>query len=61
MPHLDSETVGRLATETSAGQVVITHVRMGTDLLATMAALRAEYPGPASLARPGARYLVPSG
>jgi ribonuclease BN (tRNA processing enzyme) len=60
MPHIDSRSVGRLAAETSAAQVIITHVRMGTDLQATMAALRAGFAGPASLARPGARFLVPS-
>ena len=61
MPHLDGGMVGRLAADTSAGQVLVTHVRMGTDLNATMAAVRAGFSGPASLAVPGARYLVPSG
>ena len=60
MPHLDGTMVGTLATQSGAGQVVITHVRMGTDLEATMAAVRLAFTGPASLARPGARYMLPT-
>lgn len=60
MPHLDAPAVARVASDTGAGQVVVTHVRMGTDLSATMASLRSAYRGPASLARPGSRYLVAS-
>ena len=58
IPHLDGVMVGRLAEETSAGQVVVTHVRMGMDLDATLAAVRRSYGGPLSLATPSARYLV---
>lgn len=61
MPHIDADDVGRLAAETDVGQVIVTHVRMGVDLGATMAAVRTRFPGAASMARPGARYLIPVG
>jgi ribonuclease BN (tRNA processing enzyme) len=58
MPHLDGPMVGRLAAETRAGAVVVTHVSMGRDLDATVAAVRAAYDGPVAMARPGDRYAI---
>jgi ribonuclease BN (tRNA processing enzyme) len=58
MPHLDGPMVGDLAARTGAGSVVVTHIRMGCDLQATTAAVRARFPGPVVLARPGIRVPV---
>lgn len=58
MPHLDGPTVGRLAQETGAGRLLVTHVRMGCDPVRTMAAVREGYAGPASFVRPGDRFEV---
>jgi ribonuclease BN (tRNA processing enzyme) len=55
MPHLDGPMVGRLAASAGAGQVVITHLRMGSDGDATVQAVRREFIGPVTLARPGVR------
>jgi ribonuclease BN (tRNA processing enzyme) len=51
--HLDSPAVGRLATRTGAGRVLLTHIQMGFDLEATVAATRAAYDGPVSIVTPG--------
>jgi ribonuclease BN (tRNA processing enzyme) len=59
MRHLDGPMVGDLATRTQAGAVIATHVRMGTDVEATVAAIRAAYAGPVDMARPGARFAIP--
>ncbi|MFN8622853.1 MAG: MBL fold metallo-hydrolase [Chloroflexota bacterium] len=59
MNHLNSAMVGELAVRTRAGAVIATHIRMGTDLDATVHAIRAIYPGPVGLARPGARFAIP--
>jgi len=58
MNHLDGPMVGALATHGRAGQLVITHVRMGCDLDATVAAARTAYGGPIAMARPGSRFAV---
>lgn len=58
MPHLDGPAVGRLAQEAGAGQLFVTHVRMGCDPARTMAAVRESYGGPARLVRPGDRFEV---
>ena len=58
MPHLDGPTVGRFAEHTGAGQVVVTHLRMGCHPDATLASVREHYHGPVSLARPGFRASV---
>jgi ribonuclease BN (tRNA processing enzyme) len=56
MPHLDAPTVGRLARETGAAQVVLVHIRMGCDRTATLEAARREFGGPVFVARPGGRF-----
>lgn len=61
MPHLDGPMVGALATRGRAGGVVVTHIRMGCDLDATVAAVRAAFAGPVVLARPGLRVPVDAG
>ena len=56
MPHLDGPAVGRLARETSAGQLVLAHIRMGCDPAATLASAEREFAGPISIARPNDRF-----
>lgn len=56
MPHLDAPTVGRLARDTGVGQLVLTHIRMGSDHADTLEAARREFGGPTYLARPGGRF-----
>ena len=58
MNHLDGPMVGALAARGGAGRVVVTHVRMGCDPDATVAAVRAGYPGQVDMARPGDRFPV---
>jgi ribonuclease BN (tRNA processing enzyme) len=58
MPHLDGPMVGDLAARGGAGSVVVTHIRMGCDLDATVTAVKARYTGPVILARPGVRVVV---
>ncbi len=59
MPHLDGPMVGALGSRGGAARVVVTHVRMGCDLDATIAAVQARFEGPVDLARPGLRVVVP--
>lgn len=58
VPHLDGPMVGKLAADARAGHVVITHVRMGCDLSATIASVRGPFDGAVSMASPGARYII---
>ena len=58
MNHLDGPTVGALAARSQVGAVIVTHVRMGCDLDATVASVQAAYPGPVSLAVPGRTFSV---
>jgi len=58
MPHIDARAAAEMATRTEASQLVLTHVRMGMDLEATMSAASSVFAGPASLARPDSRFLV---
>ena len=58
MPHIDARAAAEMATRTGASQLVLTHLRMGTDLEATLSAASAVFAGPASLARPDARFVV---
>ena len=51
--HLDGPTVGRLATATGAGRALLTHLQMGNDPHATIAACRAAYDGPVTMVWPG--------
>lgn len=51
--HLDAPAVGSLATRVKAGRVLLTHLQMGYDREATIAAVRARYDGPVDLVDPG--------
>jgi ribonuclease BN (tRNA processing enzyme) len=51
--HLDGRAVGRLATATSAGRVLLTHLQMGFDADDTLAATRAGFAGPVEFVWPG--------
>ncbi|MFO1540189.1 MAG: MBL fold metallo-hydrolase [Chloroflexota bacterium] len=59
--HLDGPAVGRLAVAGRAGAVVVTHIRARLDTEATLAAVRARFPGPVALAVPGTTYAVGPG
>jgi ribonuclease BN (tRNA processing enzyme) len=56
--HLDGSAVGRLATETRVSRVLLTHLQMRRDPVATLAAVRAEYGGPVSLVGDGERVTI---
>jgi ribonuclease BN (tRNA processing enzyme) len=58
MPHIDARAAAEMATRTDASQLVLTHVRMGIDLKATMSAAAIFFAGPTSLARPDARFFI---
>jgi ribonuclease BN (tRNA processing enzyme) len=51
--HLDGPAVGRLASRTHAGAVLLTHLQMGHDPEATIASVRAHYDGPVRFVEPG--------
>ena len=51
--HLDAPAVGDLALRTGAGRVLLTHLQMGYDRAATIAAVQARYDGPVDLVDPG--------
>jgi ribonuclease BN (tRNA processing enzyme) len=51
--HLDGPAVGRLAASTGVARVLLTHLQMGFDPDATVAACRREYDGPVELVWPG--------
>ena len=57
--HLDGTAVGRLAAETGASQVLLTHLQLNRDPTATLAAVRAEYGGHVSLVSDGDRVTIP--
>lgn len=50
--HLDGPAVGRLASRTNAGRVLLTHLQMGNDVEATLASVRTHYRGPVQLVEP---------
>lgn len=56
--HLDGPAVGALAARTGAGRVLLTHLQMGFDAGATVAAVAATYRGPIDLVEPGARFTI---
>jgi ribonuclease BN (tRNA processing enzyme) len=56
--HLDGPAVGRLATSTRAGGVLLTHLLMGHDPEAAVASCRTEYAGPVQMVWPGSRLRV---
>jgi ribonuclease BN (tRNA processing enzyme) len=57
--HLDGTAVGRLAADTGASQVLLTHLQLNRDPAATLAAVRALHTGPVSLVRDGDRVAIP--
>ena len=54
--HLDGPAVGRLATATRAGRVLLTHLQMGHDPEETIASCRSAYDGPVDLVWPGDQF-----
>ena len=56
--HLDGAAVGRLAAESRASGVLLTHLQMNRDPAATLAAARAEYDGLVSLVSDGDRVAI---
>ena len=58
--HLDGPAVGRLASRTGAGRVLLTHLQMGFDADATLAAVGAAYDGATAFAWPGDRIDLPT-
>ncbi len=53
--HLDGPAVGRLATATGVGRVLLTHLQMGFDPDETLASVQAAYDGPVEFVWPGTR------
>ncbi len=51
--HLDGPAVGGLAAEARAGRVLLTHLQMGYDPEAAIAAVRGRFAGPVELVAPG--------
>ncbi|MFH1474838.1 MAG: MBL fold metallo-hydrolase [Chloroflexota bacterium] len=56
--HLDGPAVGKLAAATGVGRVLLTHLQMGRDPEATIAAVRALYAGPVALVTDGDAFAV---
>lgn len=53
--HLDGPAVGRLATATRVGRVLLTHLLIGHDAAATVASCRVQFAGPVEMVWPGSR------
>jgi ribonuclease BN (tRNA processing enzyme) len=51
--HLDGPAIGGLAAEAHAGRVLLTHIQMGYDPEAAIAAVRSRFAGPVDLVTPG--------
>jgi ribonuclease BN (tRNA processing enzyme) len=51
--HLDGPAVGGLAAEARAGRVLLTHIQMGYDPEAALAAVRSRFSGPVEFVGPG--------
>jgi ribonuclease BN (tRNA processing enzyme) len=56
--HLDGPAVGRVATATGAGRVLLTHLLMGRDPGETVESVRGCYDGPVEMVWPGTRIEV---
>lgn len=56
--HLDGPSVGRLAARSGVGRLLLTHIQMGFDPVATKSAVAAHYGGPIVVVEPGARFLL---
>jgi ribonuclease BN (tRNA processing enzyme) len=51
--HLDGPSVGALGSRTAAGRILLTHLQMGFDTVATIESVAARYGGPVELVEPG--------
>lgn len=56
--HLDAPAVGALAADRCPSRVLLTHLQMGHDPLATIDLVRAQFGGPVDLMRPGVRLAL---
>ena len=56
--HLDGPAVGALAAATAPARVLLTHLQMGRDPAATVAAVQARYPGPVELVADGDAFAA---
>lgn len=56
--HLDGPAVGALAARTGVSRVLLTHLLMGHDEAATIAATKAFYSGPVQLVQPGDTFEI---
>jgi ribonuclease BN (tRNA processing enzyme) len=56
--HLDGRAVGELAAAARPGRILLTHLQMGYDPAATIAAVRASWDGDVRFVWPGDRLVV---
>jgi ribonuclease BN (tRNA processing enzyme) len=56
--HLDGPAVGELAASTGAGRVLLTHLQMGFDRVATIASVHERFDGPIAMVDPGDRVSI---
>ncbi|HEY3522598.1 MAG TPA: MBL fold metallo-hydrolase [Candidatus Limnocylindrales bacterium] len=56
--HLDATSVAALAARSGVGRVLLTHLQMGYDRAATVAAVRSGFGGPVDLVEPGDQLEV---
>jgi len=56
--HLDGPAVGALAAKSRAGRVLLTHLQMGFDPIATIESVAAIYDGPIDLVEPGEQFRI---
>jgi ribonuclease BN (tRNA processing enzyme) len=56
--HLDGPAVGELAAATGPSRVLLTHLQMRRDPIATVTAVRARYGGPVTLVTDGDTFAV---
>jgi ribonuclease BN (tRNA processing enzyme) len=56
--HLDADAVGQIAAATGVGRVILTHILMGHDRAATVAATAALAGAPVTIVDPGDRFAI---
>jgi ribonuclease BN (tRNA processing enzyme) len=56
--HLDAPAIVGLAAQARPGRILLTHIQMGHDPAATVAAVQAGFSGPVLLAEPGLRLTL---
>jgi ribonuclease BN (tRNA processing enzyme) len=56
--HLDGRAIGELAAATDPGRILLTHLQMGYDPDATIAAVRGRWDGDVRFVWPGDRFTV---